>query len=61
MGNIEVDECSFCKEVKPVQRTYLRPSKYIKPKENWNKLYNEGNYFVIVKTCNDCGSPKSLN
>ena len=57
---IEQDKCDFCKEVKPVQRTYLRPSKYIKPteEEKSNKLYNEGNYFIIVKTCTDCGTPK---
>lgn len=59
-GNIEMDKCDFCKEVKQVQRTYLSPSKYIKPinKEEYLKLYNEGDYFIIVRTCNDCGIPK---
>ena len=32
-GDIEMDKCDFCNEVKPVERTYLRPSKYVKPVE----------------------------
>ena len=58
MGDIEMDKCNFCHEVKPVERTYLRPSKYSKPKEDYHSLYNEGNYFIIIRTCNDCGTPK---
>lgn len=60
MGDVEVDVCDFCKQVKPVGRTYLYPSKYVKPENALNSvvLYNEGNYFIIVKTCNDCGTPK---
>jgi hypothetical protein len=57
-GDIEMDKCDFCNEVKPVERTYLRPSKYVKPvfPEN-TKLYNDGNYWVIVRTCHECGTP----
>ena len=59
-GECEMDKCDFCHEVKTVERTYLRPSKYVKPTEaeKYCKLYNEGSYFIIVKTCNDCGTPK---
>lgn len=60
MGSVEVSVCDFCKQVKSVERTYLRPSKYVKPKElkEYNKLNNQGDYFIIVCTCNDCGTPK---
>ncbi len=59
MGAIEQDECDFCKEVKPVERTYLIPTKYVKPEDDSKyKLHNEGNYSIIIKTCNDCGTPK---
>lgn len=60
-GEIEEDKCDFCKEIKPVERTYLRPSKYVKSKEyeEYKNLYNEGSYFIIIKTCNDCGIPKN--
>lgn len=59
MGNIEQDKCDFCKEIKAVERTYLRPSKYVKPQDDSKyMLYNEGNYFIIIKTCNECGTPK---
>jgi hypothetical protein len=59
-GAIEKDKCDFCKEIKSVERTYLHPSKYEKPKfhEEYNKLYNQGDYFIIIKTCADCGTPK---
>jgi len=52
-GDTEVDNCDFCKVIKPVERTYLKPSKYIKPTdiEKSNPLYNEGDYFIIIKTC----------
>lgn len=30
-GEIEFDKCDFCKEEKPVWRTYLNPTKYVKP------------------------------
>ena len=30
-GDIEMGKCDFCKEIKPVQRTYLEPTKYTKP------------------------------
>ena len=58
-GTIEFDKCDFCKEDKPVWRTYLRPTKYVKPKEFevYDKLYNQGDYFIIIKTCNECGEP----
>lgn len=59
-GDIEQSKCDFCNEVKPVERTYLRPSKYVKsnvPETNQD-LYNQGSYFIIVRTCNDCGTPK---
>lgn len=57
MGDQEQGLCDFCHEDKIVNRTYLRPSRYVKPKEGWQNLYNEGNYFIIVRTCNDCGVP----
>lgn len=59
-GVIEFDKCDFCQEEKPVWRTYLRPTKYVKPTEYeaYKNLYNEGSYFIIIKTCNDCGEPK---
>ena len=59
-GTIEFDKCDFCKEEKPVWRTYLKPTKYVKPTEyqEYKKLYNEGDYFIIIKTCNECGEPK---
>ena len=60
-GDIERDKCDFCKEIKQVERTYLKPSKYNKDVTDISinrKLYNEGDYFIIIKTCNDCGTPK---
>jgi hypothetical protein len=59
-GEVEMDTCDFCHEVKHVERTYLRPSKYKKPEnpEEYCNLYNEGRYFIIVRTCFDCGTPK---
>jgi len=59
-GVIEYDKCDFCRQEKPVWRTYLKPTKYVKPEnlQEANKLYNQGDYFIIVKTCNDCGEPK---
>lgn len=61
-GCIEYDKCDFCKQEKPVWRTYLRPTKYVKPDnlEEANKLYNQGDYFIIVKTCDDCGDPTTV-
>lgn len=58
-GEIEVDKCDFCHQEKPVWRTYLYPNKYKKPEsfEERNKLYNQGDYFIIIRTCNDCGEP----
>ena len=59
-GDVEFDECDFCHIEKPVERTYLRPTKYVKPEnpEEYLKLYNEGGYFIILKTCFECGVPK---
>lgn len=59
-GDIEVNKCDFCKQVKPVQRTYLEPSEYVKSKDPIanNHLYNQGDYFIIIRTCSDCGVPK---
>jgi len=58
-GHCEQDKCDFCQEIKIVERTYLRPTNFIKPEspELYLKLYNEGNYFIIIKTCADCGVP----
>ena len=60
MGEIEMDRCDFCHEIKEVERTYLRPSRYVKSKDHVanQHLYNEGSYFIIIKTCIDCGTPK---
>ena len=60
MGDIERDKCDFCNEVKDVERNYLRPSIYVKPNDivESSKLWNEGSYFIIIKTCKDCGKPK---
>lgn len=55
----ELSLCDFCKQKKIVNRKYLKPSLYTKPKENYNKLYNEGDYFIIIRYCKDCGEPKS--
>jgi hypothetical protein len=59
-GVIEFDKCDFCHQEKPVIRTYLRPSVYVKSQDpqEYIKLYNEGNYFIIIRTCSDCGIPK---
>ena len=59
-GAIEIDKCDFCHQTKPVERTYLRPSKHLKPEkfEEYNKLYNQGEYFIIIRTCSECGVPK---
>lgn len=60
MGEAEVDFCDFCRNIKNVQRTYLKPTLYKKPEDSIavNKLYNEGNYFIIIRTCAECGPPK---
>jgi hypothetical protein len=57
MGDVEMDKCDFCHEIKLVERTYLKPTKYVKPEklEDFDKLYNQGSYFIIIRTCNDCG------
>lgn len=59
-GDIEIGICDFCHEEKSVSRTYLRPTKYVKPDkfEDYKTLYNEGNYFIIIMTCYECGEPK---
>jgi len=59
-GTCEVDKCDFCHEIKTVERTYLKPSKYVKNDDGVinNHLYNQGDYFIIIKTCNECGVPK---
>jgi len=61
MCDIEKAKCDFCKEIKQVERTYLYPSKYIKSSDSTSNqnLYNEGDYFIIIKTCTDCGKPKT--
>ena len=60
-GSIEMDKCDFCQEIKQVERTYLQPSKYVKEQGAFinNTLYNQGDYFIIVKTCSECGTPTS--
>ncbi len=58
MGSIEIDKCDFCKKIKPVERTYLKPSNYVKDITDYRKLYNDGDYFIIIKTCINCGIPK---
>jgi hypothetical protein len=54
---VEVNICCFCHHAKPVIRTYLYPSTYRKPSKDYAKLFNKGNYFAILYTCNDCGKP----
>ena len=56
--DIEINNCDFCKGLKQVERTYLRPTN--EPKKKTNEMYNEGDYFIIIKTCSDCGTPKEL-
>lgn len=60
-GDIEKGICDFCHKDKVVERTYLTPSKYIKSKDPAvnKELYNEGDYFIIIRTCYDCGTPKT--
>lgn len=60
LGGVEFGKCDFCHNEKPIARKYLRPSKYVKPKEliDRDKLYNQGDYFIIIRYCNDCGEPK---
>ncbi len=61
MGDIEQGKCEFCQEIKPIQRTYLYPSKYERNPNDISgnkKKHNEGAYFIIISTCNDCGVPK---
>lgn len=60
-GQIERGICNFCHQDKNIVRTYLRPSKYVKQStlEERNKLYNQGEYFYIIRTCTDCGVPKT--
>lgn len=60
-GEIQIGRCDFCQQEKPTERTYLRPSKYEKPKDPQEcmKLFNEGDYFLFLNTCSDCGKPKS--
>lgn len=60
IGDVEIGTCSFCQKEKYVSRAFIKPSKYIQPvdiKER-SKLHNEGNYFVILWYCNDCGKPQ---
>lgn len=60
-GDVEFGICDFCHQEKPVERTYLKPSNYVKPKDpkEYLPLYNEGSYHIIIWTCMDCGTPKS--
>lgn len=60
MADQEISKCDFCHQTKIVQRTYLKPSKYVQPEsvEERRKLHNEGGYFVTIKTCEDCGIPQ---
>ncbi len=59
MAASEYAQCDFCKQNKTVARLCLRPSKYVKPEkpEDYTKLYNEGEYFTIIRYCSDCGKP----
>lgn len=61
-GVIEMDKCDFCREIKAVERTYLYPTRYRKPEnlEESHLLYNQGSYFIIIKTCYECGSPSDV-
>lgn len=63
MNSIEKDKCDFCKEIKQVNRIYLKPSKYVKSIHLTvnNHLCNQGDYFIIIKTCEDCGKPKNIS
>lgn len=59
MGNQEFGVCSFCKQKKVLSRTYLFPSRYRKPGklEDRKDLHNQGDYFVILWNCTECGPP----
>ena len=58
-GDIEIGKCDFCKQHKPISRTYFYPSRYQKSEslEERNELHNQGDYFAIIYTCVDCGNP----
>lgn len=59
-GEVEMDICDFCQETRSVERTYLKPTKYVKPEDavECQHLYNQGSYFIIIRTCHECGIPK---
>ena len=60
-GEIEVDVCDFCHNVKHVKRTILRPTKYVRidgKNTDGERLHNDGYYFIMIRTCDDCGVPK---
>jgi hypothetical protein len=47
-GNIEINNCSFCHESKPVQRLYIHPKNRFKDGKEFNNS-------VIICYCSDCG------
>ena len=59
MSDQEVGRCGFCQSIKPVNRLYLYPSLYKKPEDISERkaLHNEGDYFIMVYFCSDCGIP----
>jgi hypothetical protein len=60
-GDIEIGICDFCHKGKPINRTYFYPTIPPENDENKKTLYNEGAYFVYLKTCNDCGEPTTTS
>jgi hypothetical protein len=59
MSDQEVGRCGFCQKEKPVNRLYLYPSLYKKPEDISERkaLHNEGDYFIILYFCSECGIP----
>ncbi len=64
MGYQEVGRCDFCHQVKSIGRVYFYPSQYkkiqVKTEQDVaevNKLHNQGDYFLFISYCAECGEP----